>query len=162
MINHKHKCIFIHIQRTAGSYVEHFIDGRVAWAEYPKEKHLLASQAKNLYKEYWNDYIKFSIVRNPWERMFSMLEHAPYLICFENGKLNLDDYKKHHGFPLTLEFHRHFWKRADLLSPKHQKGSLYSNILDEELDFIASYENLSNDMDYVFSQIGVTKKIKVV
>tara|TARA_R110000824_G_scaffold5436_1_gene25093 strand:- start:800 stop:1498 length:699 start_codon:yes stop_codon:yes gene_type:complete len=161
MINHKHKCIFIHIQRTAGSYIEQFIDGRAAWEHYPKEKHLLASQAKKLYKEYWNDYFKFSIIRNPWERMTSMLEHYPYLVDFNKGKLNLDNYKTHYGDTLTLEFDRHFWKREDLLSQKHQEGKLYSNILDEELDFIASYENLAGDMSYVFSQIGITKKIKV-
>ena len=53
MISHKYKCIFIHIPRTGGTYVEkmisaHFLLGkdRNFWDLPKEEKHLIASQAK--------------------------------------------------------------------------------------------------------------------
>ncbi len=72
MISHAFRCIFIHIPRTAGSYIETMICGANWWKVEPKTKHLLSSQAKSIYSDYWDDYFKFSFVRNPWGRMVSL------------------------------------------------------------------------------------------
>lgn len=75
MIDHKTKCIFVHIQRTGGTAIEKlFIKNDMWLSGRPNHKHLLASQAKKLYKDYWNDYFKFSFVRDPWSRTVSMLQ----------------------------------------------------------------------------------------
>ena len=66
MINHKYKCIFIHIPRCAGSSVELAIDGRDWWNVDISQKHMTAESCKKLYKDYWDEYFKFSFVRNPW------------------------------------------------------------------------------------------------
>ena len=164
MINHKHKCIFIHIQRTAGSFTEEFIDGRPSWMHHPKEKvlfetskHLLASQAKTLYKEYWDEYFKFSIVRNPWERMVSCLKFTKHFgLKVIDGKIDLSDYKKKYGFPNTVEYDQRYHKKTEI--PQGVTGDGYSNILNEKLDFIASYDNLEDDMNFIFNKIKLNKK----
>ena len=72
MISHELKCIFIHIPRTGGSIIEKLLVGQDWWIFDKKTKHLIASQAKKLYSEYWNDYFKFSFVRDPYSRMLSL------------------------------------------------------------------------------------------
>ena len=54
MINHQYKCIFIHIQRCDGSYIELVIDKRNWWDVDYKKKHLSVVSAKELYKLYTN------------------------------------------------------------------------------------------------------------
>tara|TARA_R110000824_G_scaffold67527_2_gene174973 strand:+ start:3609 stop:4232 length:624 start_codon:yes stop_codon:yes gene_type:complete len=161
MISHKYKCIFIHIQRTAGGAIESQIDGKDWWSDknLRPHKHLLASQAKKIYSEYWKDYFKFSIVRNPWARMVSMLQFASSLGLREhNGLLEISEYKKKYGFPATVEYDPRFHHKKDI--PKGCEGSAYSNILDEELDFIGSYENLEKDAQFIFNTIGANKKLE--
>ena len=162
MINHKHKCIFIHIQRTAGSSLEAIIDGKDWWEtkELQPQKHLLASQSKKLYKEHWNDYFKFSIVRNPWARMVSMLRPWGFFVKEEAGLLNISEYKNRYGFPATTEFDTRFHNKADI--PIGKEGFGYSNILDEEMDFIGKYENLEEDTRFIFKSINLNKKFIVL
>ena len=51
MISHKYKCIFIHIPRTGGTFIENLIFGKDWWGIDKKTKHITASQAKEIYKE---------------------------------------------------------------------------------------------------------------
>lgn len=70
MISHFHKCIFINIQATAGTYIERWLQGEDQWNIKHNWKHVTTKFAKErLYPEYWNDYFKFTFVRNPYERI---------------------------------------------------------------------------------------------
>jgi hypothetical protein len=159
MINHKYKCIFIHIQRTAGSHIETLIDGVDWWTKSKTEKHLICSQAREAYFEYWEDYFKFSIVRNPWARTASCLKWPEFFgLKIIKGKIDMSDYKKRYGFPNTVEYDHRFHKATDI--PNGQKGSAYSNILNEKLDFVAKYENLQSDMEFIFDKIKLNKRFK--
>ena len=124
------------------------------WKVEPKTKHLLASQAKKKYKDYWNDYFKFSFVRNPWGRMVSLSTFPKmYGVKKKNNKINIDGYKKKFGYPLCIENDYRFSKRKNVKRPCHENQSVYCNILDEELDFVGKVENLEADLTYVFSKI---------
>jgi len=78
-ISHKFKCLFLHNPKTGGTSV------REAFTELdPVTKNrvcFLHSDAKysKAFMDYhgwdWNDYFKFSIVRNPFPRMVSFYEH---------------------------------------------------------------------------------------
>ena len=76
MICHNKKCIFIHIPKTGGTSIEHSF-GKVKMRGgkvkvHPKTKHLSLEDYKlNHVKEY-NSYYKFTVVRNPWEREYSL------------------------------------------------------------------------------------------
>lgn len=81
LISHKHKCIFVHISKTGGTSLEHALfqsegiditdmltdDNNI---EYP-EKHLSAVQYRETNPDIFNEYFKFAIVRNPWDRLVS-------------------------------------------------------------------------------------------
>jgi hypothetical protein len=76
MINHKYKFIFLHIPRTGGTSIEKALFGQDWWGVHPPSKHLTAHMAKQIYAPYWQDYFKFTFVRNPWDRMVSMLKYG--------------------------------------------------------------------------------------
>jgi len=71
VIFHKHKCIFVHVPKTGGTTIEKMFEQNGDKYDY-SEKHLLLPSCKSRYSEYWNDYFKFSIVRNPWDRIYSI------------------------------------------------------------------------------------------
>lgn len=78
-ISNEHKCIFIHIPKAAGTSVKKALDlpgrGHPSWqyfaANYPDE---------------WKAYKKFTVVRNPWERVVSAFCYAKMENSFWHGK----------------------------------------------------------------------------
>lgn len=157
MICHKHKIIFVHIQRTGGTAVEKFFIGEDQFKINKEHKHLLASQAKKLYKDYWNDYFKFSIVRDPWARTISMMSHPKmFFTKIDQGKINLDGWVKDNILNDTNVLLENDWRFSDRSSlfnkEKHLENQVYLNLLDEELDFIANFDTLHEDIKYILEK----------
>lgn len=75
MINHKHKFIFIHASKTAGTSISVSLAGSSILENETREKHWNARQCQQNYADYWNEYYKFSVVRNPWDRVVSMYKY---------------------------------------------------------------------------------------
>ena len=78
MINHKYKCIFIHIHKTAGGAIWPAFDNY-----NPNDDssglplHHTAEMAKDTYGEkIWNKYFKFTIIRSPWGKKVGSYEHT--------------------------------------------------------------------------------------
>lgn len=155
MINHKHKLIFIHIPRTGGTSIERALNGRDWFNVHAPSKHLTAHTAKKIYSEYWDRYFKFTFVRNPWDRMVSMLKYGWfYGVKINQGKkISLDDYfdkfKK-------VEYDERFFNSNQFSDYNTIEGSIYKNIFGEDMDFIGKFENLEED----FSKICLINNIK--
>ena len=154
MISHKHKCIFIHLPKTAGASIENALTG-YGWASVRHEKlkvqHEPAVVLKNIYSEFWNDYFKFSFVRNPWSLLISNF-------LWSQGPLKLthDNFKK---FILNIETRV---KRAKFLDKKstatwtcHQLPFLLNESQEICLDFIGRFENLKQDFNLVCDNLSI-------
>jgi hypothetical protein len=146
MISHKYKCIFIHIPRCAGTSMEVSIHGGPYKKDGHKYKHLTSAYAKILYKDYWADYFKFSFVRNPWDRIFSLTKFPNFYGCeMKDGQVNIKNYIT--KFPL-MEIDPRTDCKVD-----HNKivleNCIYRNILSEEIDFIGRFENIEEDWAFV-------------
>jgi hypothetical protein len=154
MINHKIKCIFIHIPRTGGSSIEETLHGADWWQVKASTKHLIASTAKRIYSEYWDDYFKFSFVRNPWDRMRSMAKFPNFYGCvLKNNTIDISGYIKKFR---PVEIDPRSVSDIDRGSIPYHKDSVYLNILNEELDFVGNYETLEQDFDYVCNMLSIT------
>jgi len=86
MICHKHKCIFIHIAKCAGTSVENAfgyyintpgaLEAHLGWDEKHKlyRQHATPQQLIDLgilKLEHWDSYYKFIIYRNSWSKLIS-------------------------------------------------------------------------------------------
>ena len=167
MISHEYKCIFIHLPRVGGTSVENWICGDDWWNVDRPTKHLLASQAKEIYKDYWDEYFTFAFVRNPWARMVSMLKYSKcYGVRYQPsrfqpffGGLDINRYQKRYGTDLVLEHDHRFYDRADLISDRHLRGQVYGNLLDEELDFVGKLEDFTEDCKRIQEILGIEKEM---
>jgi len=167
MISHELKCIFIHIPRTGGSIIEKLLVGQDWWIFDKKTKHLIASQAKKLYSEYWNDYFKFSFVRDPYSRMLSLTTFDIMRKIYYDTDLpftgiitgqHVNEYKKLFGAPVLIEHDRRFYKREEVESAKHRENCVYGNILDEPIDYIGRFETFEEDFNNICNTIGAKGK----
>ena len=169
MISHKHKCIFIHIPRSAGTSLENWLCGSDWWDVEKETKHLIASQAKKIYSQFWDEYFTFSFVRNPWDRVVSGLKYADYFGVYYNPnpsipsllELNFDGYKDRFGTEISLEHDHRFYRRGDLISDNHLPGQIYGNIIDEQLDYIGRFETLQEDCRKIQSILGIEEKMTI-
>jgi hypothetical protein len=162
MISHKYKCIFIHIQRTAGTSIEKWLCGYDWFVIDKKTKHLLSSQAKEIYGDYWDEYFKFSFVRNPWDRMVSCLKFNKHFgLNINNGIIDVGGYMEMYGYPKILEYDQRFYNRKDVEHDRHKNKSVYGNILDEDIDFIGRYEFLYDDIKKIQKKLNVVKDFDI-
>lgn len=65
MISHRHNTIFIHINKCGGSSIDHALSGKFGG-------HSSTIYYKKKFPYHFNEYFKFSIIRNPWDRMVSL------------------------------------------------------------------------------------------
>ena len=167
MISHELKCIFIHIPRTAGSSIERTLVGKDWWTVESKTKHLIASQAKKIYSEYWNDYFKFSFVRNPYSRMLSMTTFDKMRKIYYGDTVSftgiitdqhINEYKKLFGHPILIEHDYRFYKREEVKNETHRENCVYGNILDEPIDYIGKFETLKEDFKNICNTLGLREK----
>jgi hypothetical protein len=141
MMLHHLELIFVHIARTGGTSIETALTGHDWWLISPETKHLSARQVRlGAGEARWAKYFKFSVVRNPWDRVVSM---------FATGWWMGDQRQR----DAQAEF-QHFI--AHLAPHPHERyASLhYSEIINEKLDMIIRYEALQEGFERVCEAIG--------
>ena len=70
MISHKHKIIFVPIPKNASCSIAFLINGGKS-----NYRHSTAKNLMRKHREYWDDYYKFCVVRNPYDRIVSAYHH---------------------------------------------------------------------------------------
>jgi len=162
IISHKHKFIFIHSNKCAGTSLEvslasvcgdDDIIGPVTLEglsddykhpiNYDKDKFEDTMSAKeikdNIPLKYWNEYFKFSVIRNPWDRIIS---------AWHWQTRGLPPHSIAHINPL------HKFLTTEPLNPISISRQLE---VDEKLctDYIIRYENLDEDYKKVCNMLKI-------
>ena len=161
-ISHKFKTIFIHIQKTGGNSVEKLFNkydkNIVRRVEIQKNiyrsKHCFALDVKNAVDDaIFKKYLKFAIVRNPFDRLVSwweMMNHQTGILndvmtAVRKEANNFDEFcilPKAGGGGL---FERFYVNQMDYLT---QNGEIL-------VDHILRFENFSHDLNNLMKLIGL-------
>jgi chondroitin 4-sulfotransferase 11 len=97
-ISHKHKIIFIHVPKNAGTSITSLIDFSF---EDTKNAHRTAGLTKAMFPGLWGEYTKYSIVRNPWDRFISNFEYAKMEKSYWHSTDGTTKYAEHPDFQLV-------------------------------------------------------------
>ena len=150
MISHKHKCIFIHIPKTAGTSFSESLDLKkidcYTHNSFGAIRNFLFDNSFNA-----DDYFSFSLVRNPWDKMvseyfwFTNTSH-PY------PNQSVKDFYAGTSFKsFVLKFFS-----CNVGDPYHKLS--YLDILDpiSKVDFIGKFENVEKDFNFICKKLGVS------
>lgn len=178
IISHTHKYIFIKSVKTAGTSIEaalsnncgnddiitplydykfnrdtngQWIHRSMNYGDFRQHDSGITIRDK-IGPDIWNNYFKFSIARNPWDRVVSLFNWKG-----RNDPALKPRKRFHHrlGFPFDER------KETRKMFSEFVKGDWKTNdrfyIIDDDLcvDFIIRYENLTNDFSEVCNRIGL-------
>ena len=165
MLCHEYKCICVHIPKTAGKSIiavftkllGHYLTRRAPLVIEPKiwppgqkrHPHLSATEFVTCgccSKEVFASYFKFSMVRNPWDRIVSEYKYRgnPRKTEFETYLFN------HLPKPSWSDAYRH-------IIPQYE--FLYDTESNLAVDFVGRFEKLQEDFDEVCCRIGIPQTI---
>jgi len=169
MINHKYKIIFIHIPKCAGTSISNllFETKYLKWKEpnydihygwCPKRKIHMQHATPNQLLELglmdestWNNYMKFTVVRNPWGRAESgyrwIRRTRKIRDSFENYITKSGKYKA----ILTDNSNKRY--RGDHLN----KQMDYLNVKGiNKIDRVLRFEYIQNEMNILLKDLGLS------
>lgn len=168
MISHKHKCIFIHIPKTAGTSINTYFHPGVIFKTVPPDyerlfgwcpkrqihlQHATSNQLLELElvsEQVWNDYFKFTFVRNPWDRAYS---DYIWIQKFAGVKGSFKCYiNKTNEFEFVLNDISSHHYLGDHLIPQTDFFDFNGNY---KLDFIARFENFDEDINSIIKKLGI-------
>lgn len=105
-------------------------------------------------KLHWNQYFKFAIVRNPWDRLLSAWKDKVQKQWSSPGHhpFRLDVYKKYKNKSFSF-----FVKNIDPNMDRHTM--CLSNLIDlKNINCIGRFENLQQDFDKICDEIGISQQ----
>lgn len=178
MISHQYKCIYIHIPKTAGTSIEyklgHFKERKRGVQDHSTlrdvepislletAKLLLRGELKVVYRRIkrrmsshdrisqkrFNEYFKFTFVRNPWSRVFSWYQNV----------MRDDIHRRSLGVPSPCSFEEFLKNHAGQWALKPQLYWITNTRGKVPLDFIGRYESLEKDFSHVCEILGLKDK----
>jgi len=145
---HDLECIFVHVPKAAGSSVSQSLWG------YQVGHRSIADYFK-ANPEAAKDYFKFSVVRNPWDRLVSSYH---YLVAGGNNKADLEWARKYlQVFSTFEEFVINGLSDPEIARWIHFRPQ-YMFVCNAkrvvQVDYLARYESLSEDFKYIQSRLN--------
>ena len=145
MIIDQYKAIFIHIPKNAGTSIEEYF-GNESFRIQPN-KHDDIHQIKRKFPELCKIYRKFTIIRNPYDKMVSWYFYL---------KRNLGENYKIIEFNKWIEDPSKFWHADDPISYLKPQCEWINNTVE-----IIKFENLNKELNNFFNEtidLPVTNK----
>ena len=153
MISHKHKFILVRVAKTAStSIIESLPKSTLCYENWKYDcNHVpLWHLKQNLDKDIIDTYFKFAFVRNPFERVVSVVKY-------------LNKWYRENGVNKQFEFKEFVSLLYDIstsILPDTTDSSKYGSQYDftKGCDFIGRLENLQQDFNIVCDKIGIPRK----
>jgi len=146
------KSIFVHIPKGAGVSICQSLYGNLAGG------HASVSEYQIIFSKIeYENYFKFTFVRNPWDRVFSAYNFLKKGGMTEEDRrwaeLELNDFDTFHDFVIlglrrrSIREWIHFLPQTDLLFLPGRDRL--------EVDFLGYFENIQNDFQCIARKLGV-------
>lgn len=150
-----HKCIFVHIPKCAGISINKSLFGNLGCGHATIGQYLATLGVKR-----FDSFFKFTIVRNPWDRLVSAF------FFLKNGGMNRFDKDfadKHLYLYNDFEAFVHEWvNKENIRKYIHFLPQGYFLCIGNSeplVDFIGYYENIEEDYKKIASRIGSKKRL---
>jgi len=147
--------IFVHIPKCAGVSVSKTLFGGLAGGHMTLDGYLNVFEPQCIL-----NYFKFSIVRNPWDRLVSAY------FFLKNGGFNDDDKQWFNmelgNLPSFESFVNNWLNRTNIWKCQHFQPQYHYMIEKREkvkLDFVGFMENIEGDFQYIADRIGVKRNL---
>ena len=136
MIIDRHKVIFIHIPKNAGTSIEEYFGNESVRIQ--PNKHADIYEIKRKFKNSYNNYRKFTIIRNPYDKMVSWYFYL---------KRNLGEKYKVIEFNEWIKDPLKFWHVDDPVSYLKPQPEWVDNTVE-----IIKFENLNEELNKFFNE----------
>jgi len=149
MISHKYKCIFIHIPKNGGTSIEKKLE-LFDKLQRDVQDHRPIRKMRGAIPEYiFQNYFKFTFVRNPWARVFSWYRNI-MKDPIHRKNLKIPNYCSFRQF---VKYRlRNIWAlRPQLYFITDKKGDVI-------VDFIGRFERLEEDFSKVCDILSIKDK----
>jgi hypothetical protein len=146
-INHEKKLIFIHIPKNAGTSIIKAMGVENLYMDKTIEEY------KEQYKNYWNDYTKFTSIRDPIDRFISaykfarMKESGWFSVTGEEGLEKHDHYDLCNSMDIN-EYTSYIYKNPKKFNRWIIPQTFHILNKDDEIEinYYVRYENLLEDL----------------
>jgi len=168
----KKRCIFIHIPKTAGTSIEQYLQDKgkneITFRGVHKNRsmhHYTALELKKFVPIIFNHYYKFSIIRNPYDRLLSEYYWTPVPnLGFKYGKTKADFLHQVIDIVRKKKYYENIY--YDHFLPQyrfvyHDKKLLVDQIFKyEDLDWVTNYLKKKLEINMDFPTFNKTNKKK--
>lgn len=153
-INHEKKLIFIHIPKNAGTSIIKAMGVENLYMDKTIKEY------KEHYEDYWNEYKKFTVVREPIDRFISAYKFARMNESGWFSATGEEGLEKHHHYELCNEMNineyiSYLYKNPEKFNrwTAPQTFIISNENGEREIDYYVRYENLLKDLQ----RIGIDK-----
>lgn len=181
MIIDKHKCVFVHIPKCAGTSIEQTLEPTV---DVTSDKNLVSFVGWDVAAQSWlqhatmaqmneqcervKKYFKFTFVRNPWDRVVSLFEWQKDSIPRWKNRIRRNKrtmvqrgiYKYMYNLPPAKQTLKEFVLEPICADPAHlidQYEFTHDKHGNQIVDFVGRYENLQEDFDKICERLGIER-----
>lgn len=150
----KHKCIFVHIPKAAGTSVLHALNGS---GGHLQRDHASVQTFISANRYLFDTYFSFAFVRHPFSRAQSSYQYLKNggnkTTDIELAKFINDNYCDVNEFILK---HLTSSRVANSLLFKPQSSFICDEFNQVQVDFLGKFENLENDFAYVCKKLKIS------
>jgi hypothetical protein len=150
-----HRCMFIHIPKTAGSSISMSLFGSLGGG------HRTAGRYRLIFgQQRFDEYFKFAFVRNPWDRVLSAYNY----LKAGGSSVRDREFSRQHltDFDSFGDFVRRWLRVEDVHSQVHfmpQHEFIGLDDQDIAVDFLGRYETLETDFAAVSTHLGLSPSL---
>lgn len=151
MISHKHKFIFVHINKTGGTSLNRCLG---KFCEEPQRGHpRIEEYIKEANEKHGADnYFKFSFVRNPWDKLLSTYFYRTQILSDEKAKsVSFRDWIVNSTKKEKISF-------LDCLAHRPQLDWIADKNENLKVDYVGRFENLEKDFNTICDKIGIPRQ----